>query len=85
MNQTLKGALVKFVNENQDNWDVYVLLSSAAPFYLAKHLKLSVGKCFDCGLFENLTTRTCQLRLVTGGGGQICERGSNPLAKLSWL
>ena len=35
MNQTLKGALVKFVNENQDNWDVDVLLSSAAPFYLA--------------------------------------------------
>ena len=41
-NQTLKGALVKFVNENQDNWDVHVLLSSAAPFYLAKDQKLSV-------------------------------------------
>ena len=31
-----KGALVKFVNENQHNWDVDVLLSSAALFYLAK-------------------------------------------------
>ena len=42
MNQTLKGALVKFVNENQDDWDMHVLLSSAAPFYLAKDQKLSV-------------------------------------------
>jgi hypothetical protein len=24
MNQTLKGALVKFVNENQDDWDVHI-------------------------------------------------------------
>ena len=43
MNHTLKGSLVKFVNENQDDWDVHVLLSSAAPFYLAKdHQELSV-------------------------------------------
>ena len=36
MNQILKGDPVKFVNENPDDWDVHVLLSSAAPFYLAK-------------------------------------------------
>ena len=24
MNQTLTGALVKFVNENQDDWDVHI-------------------------------------------------------------
>ena len=24
MNQTLKGAIVKFVNENQDDWDIHV-------------------------------------------------------------
>ena len=33
---------MKLINENQDDWDVDVLLSSAAPFNLAKDQKLSV-------------------------------------------
>ena len=38
----LKRSSGEFVNENQDDWDVHVLLSSAAPFYLAKDQELSV-------------------------------------------
>ena len=37
-----------------------------------------IVKCSDCGLFENLTTRTCLY--VSSRGDQIRERGSNTLA-----